>query len=136
MRAKLIVVFLLGIVVGIALTATLWRPASGGRYLEPAERDLTPEELQNVTGLVGVSNAGDLCGELYNGNRELSVTEVELRIVTFADGDSTARSYRYSSPDSAIAPLGTREFCVGLLLDTGEDFGWGLVGARGLEASP
>lgn len=133
MRAKLIVVFLLGIAVGIALTATVWRPAMRSGDVAGAERALTAEELGKVTGLVGIRNDGALCGDLYNGNRDLSVTEVELRIVSFAGADSTARSYLYGSADSAIAPLASREFCIGFLLNQGEDFGWGIVAARGLD---
>jgi hypothetical protein len=56
---------------------------------------------------------------------------VELRIVSFAGADSAARSYLYGSADSAIAPLGTRKFCIGFLLEDDEDFTWGIVAARG-----
>jgi len=133
MRLKLIGVFLLGIVVGIALTATAWRPATPNAPAASGERDLTADELANVTGLVGLRNDGALCGDLYNGNRTLSVTEVELRIISFADADSTERRYRYGPSDSAIAPLGTRQFCMRFLLREGENFGWGIVAARGLD---
>lgn len=131
MRARLIVVFFLGIVVGVALTATLWPPARGSRRAADSERNLTAEELEKVTGLIGIRNDGALCGDLYNGNRELSVTQVELRIVSFAKADSTARSYVYGPADSAIAPLATRDFCIGFLLNEGEDFTWGIVAAHG-----
>jgi hypothetical protein len=131
MRAKLVVVFILGIAVGIALTATIWRPATPSAGAPGTERALTAEELQKVTGLVGIRNDGALCGDLYNGNRELSVTEVELRIVSFADADSTVRSYLYGPADSAITSLGTRKFCIEFLLEDDEDFTWGIVAARG-----
>jgi hypothetical protein len=127
----MVVVFLLGIAVGIALTATIWRRAAPGADLPGTERALTAAELEKVTGLVGIRNDGALCGDLYNGNREVSVTEVELRVVSFAGADSTARSYLYGPADWAIAPLGTRKFCIGFLLEDDENFTWGIVAARG-----
>jgi hypothetical protein len=133
MRAKLIVVFLLGIAVGIALTATVWRPPEHSGAAAGVERDLTAEEIEKVTGLVGIRNDGALCGDLYNGNDALSVTSVELRVVTFAGSDSTARRYVYAQPDSALAPLATRQFCMRFLLREGEDFTWGIAAAHGRE---
>ena len=129
MRVKLITVFLLGIVMGIALTATVRRPGTGGAA--GTVRDLTADELGKVTGLIGRRGEQRLCGSLYNGNRDLSVTEVELRIVAFAGPDSTARSYLYGPADSIITPLASREFCIGFLLNPPEDFSWSIVAARG-----
>jgi hypothetical protein len=133
MRTKLIVVFLLGIAVGIAVTATVWRPTEQSGRAARVGRDLTAEELEQVTGLIGIRNDGALCGDLYNGNEALSVTSVELRIVSFAGSDSTDRRYTYVPTDSALAPLATQEFCMRFLLNQGEDFSWGIVTARGRE---
>ncbi|NIM49158.1 MAG: hypothetical protein GTN78_21910 [Gemmatimonadales bacterium] len=79
---------------------------------------------------MGARDSG-LCGDLYNGNADLSITEIELLVATYNQGDTTRRVYRHDAHDSPILPLTTTAYCVGILLNSREDFSWTIASAKG-----
>lgn len=99
------------------------------------ERKLEPIELQRISGRGGPSRGGlfraasVFSGTLYNGNPDLRVTEVTLRITTQSHGNSVDRTYRVAT---SIEPESSEGFEINWTPgDAPEDFKATVVEARG-----
>ena len=57
------------------------------------DKQLSSSQKANLTGRGGPVG-GSWSGSLYNGNQDVTVTEVEIRVTTTIGGEETARSYR------------------------------------------
>lgn len=93
-------------------------------------RPLTKDELENLDGRAGSAAYGDRFeGTLYNGNRDITVFEVSIVIVSTVDGKKISRTY---SADVQIPPQASGPFSFRILPgDQAAKLEWGIVSARG-----
>ncbi|WP_123631185.1 hypothetical protein [Salinisphaera orenii] len=103
----------------------------GTEYLYK-ERALNPIEIGFISGKGGMSTYGNsFNGTLYNGNQNIVVTSVTIRLSDKEDGKETPRDYEV---DVKIPPLQTASFSVDVFpSDKTGDFSWGLRAADGFE---
>ena len=95
----------------------------------PSDRDLSPTELENMTGRAGLSYGNDYSGTLYNGNNKTTVTTVTIAVTTKIQGKRVTHQY---STSMFLPPLraGSFRFMV-VIGDPGADYSWSVVSARG-----
>ena len=112
---------------------------------ENKTRELTFQELRLVTGRAGLVYNSALKGSLYNGNSNITVTEITV-IVTYTDPtcipsvldiDMCVKvkpvSRKYFTT-TFVKPFETDSFFVSILTpDKVEDFTWNIISARGIE---
>ncbi len=94
-------------------------------------RPLAPEETFALTGRAGPQSVSSntYSGNLYNGNDQLTVTEVDFLVIAVLRGDSTTRRYRVPL---LIEPLRTEPFSFDFIRGgPGSDYSWLIVGGRG-----
>ena len=95
-------------------------------------RDLTAEELKQITGTFKPShNENQFWGHLYNGNRSLRVTKLEIQITYSQNGQDQTRNFFLTSE---IGPISANDH---VLLETSSEItqsnmkSWNLVSGRG-----
>lgn len=92
-------------------------------------RNLSANEIGQVTGRAGHSYGTYFGGNLYNGNTSVTVTQVSVVVTTKVGGKEVSRTY---VTDVNIAPQNTANFGFDIVVgDQGADYSWGLVEARG-----
>lgn len=92
-------------------------------------RELAYDELKNLTGRAGLSFGNYYSGSLYNGNEDITITSVTIKITGKLGIASTSREY---TDDVTIPPLNTKDFGVNIVVgDDGTEYSWGITGARG-----
>ena len=92
-------------------------------------RELSSGELGQVTGRAGNSFGNYFGGNLYNGNTNVTVTQVSVIITTKVSGKEVSRTY---ATDINISPQNTADFTFSIVIgDKGADYSWSLVAARG-----
>ena len=92
-------------------------------------RELAPWELAAITGRAGVSYGNRYGGTLYNGNKEITVTQVQIRVGTKEGGREAIRVY---IADITIPPLTAKDFSFDIIVgDYRSEYSWGISGARG-----
>lgn len=92
-------------------------------------RNLSTNELGQVTGRAGNNFGNYFNGNLYNGNTNLTVTQVTVVVTTKIGGKEVSRTY---VTDVNIPPQKTADFGFNIVNgDNGADYSWGLVEARG-----
>ncbi len=93
------------------------------------DRDLDPLGLALLTGRAGLQYGNTYAGDLYNGIRRFTITEIEIEVMAVARRDTTARKYR---TNVLIPPLGTGHFTFNIILgEPGSTYSWSITGARG-----
>lgn len=95
------------------------------------ERDLGFLEITAVTGRAGLSYGNRYSGSLYNGNEDITVTSVKIR-VTGKNGDTeTSREYQVGVK---IPPQTTSDFSFDIIVgEQGAEYSWGIVGGKGFK---
>lgn len=92
-------------------------------------RTLTSLEIGNLTGRAGLSYGNHYSGSMYNGNRDITVTSVTIRVSGKLRESDTSRDY---TVDVTIPPLSTQTFRFNIVEgDEGTEYSWSIIGARG-----
>lgn len=92
-------------------------------------RDLSFLELVNLTGRAGLDYGSYYSGSIYNGNKNITITSVTIRITGKSGKKSNTREY---TDEVSIPPLSTADFGMNIIRgDKGTDYSWGIVSARG-----
>jgi hypothetical protein len=95
----------------------------------PASRPLTNVELSKLTGRAGLEYDNAYKGDIYNGNQNLTISELTLSITTTQEGKDVTRQYL---GDVDIPPLKTGSIRFDIILgDQKADYTWGIVGGKG-----
>jgi hypothetical protein len=99
----------------------------------PASRPLKGEELSKLAGRAGLAYSNVYEGEIYNGNSNLTISEVTVAIISTENGKEVSRNYVVNLQyGSRIPPLTTGSFFIFIILgDEKSDYSWGLVEAKG-----
>ena len=94
-------------------------------------RDLNSTEYQRLTGRANTTPTSPrLSGNLYNGNSEITITKVKIRLLTKVKDTDVERVY---SVDTLIPPLSARAFSIEVISgDNGTDFNWQIASAAGI----
>ena len=80
----------------------------------------------NLTGRAGLSYGNTFSGSIYNGNRDVTITEVEIA-VTASKGDSKVYITKV-----LVLPLSTSNFSFDIVVgDKGSEYSWNIVSAKG-----
>lgn len=91
-------------------------------------RELKPWEIGAFSGRAGI-NSDYFSGSLYNGNKDITVTELRIAVIQKAEGKDTSRTY---TTNVTIPPLSTESFMVQIIVDNANaDYSWAIEGARG-----
>ena len=93
-----------------------------------ATRDLTAQELAALTGRAELTYGSRYGGRIYNGNKDVTITQVVAEITTSVNGKRTSQTYTASVN---IPPLATRDVTFGLFVNQGTDYALDLVRAVG-----
>ncbi|NLY15344.1 MAG: hypothetical protein GXZ05_03045 [Gammaproteobacteria bacterium] len=93
------------------------------------ERDLDYREIAAVTGRAGLSYGNRYSGSLYNGNKDITVTSVNVRVSSKVGENEISREYQVKVN---IPPQTTSDFGFDIIVgDKGAEYSWGLVGGKG-----
>ncbi len=100
-----------------------------GSEYKHKERDLEFIEIMAVTGRAGLNYGNRYSGSLYNGNEEITVTSVKVRVTAKNGDNEISREYQVKVK---IPPQTTSDFSFDIIVgDKGADYSWGLVGGKG-----
>ena len=97
---------------------------------ERATRELSNLELNKLTGRGGQSSFVDYFrGDIYNGNANVTVTQVLISVTTLIGGKLVSQTYLN---DVDIKPLKTADLFFKIVAgDKNAPYSWAIVGARG-----
>ena len=96
---------------------------------KPASRPLSYEELAKLSGRAGLEFADYYKGNIYNGNSNLTVSEITLSVTTREGGKEVTREYMHSFD---IPPLKTDSFTFKIIIgDKDAPHSWDIVAAKG-----
>ncbi|MDD4154576.1 MAG: hypothetical protein PHT30_04110 [Bacilli bacterium] len=106
------------------------------KFLEKPEkdhesRDLSYKELSNLTGRAGYdpANVNLFLGNIYNGNSNVTVSEITLGVTTTMDGKKVTRMYTHKV---IIEPQTTAHFGFPIIVgDNGADYSWNVASSKG-----
>ena len=88
------------------------------------QRLLSQTELGLLTGRAGLSYGSRYSGNLYNGNENLTVTQLEIVVITTLSKERVERTYR---ADVSIPPKVAVAFGFDILVgDQGADYQWSI----------
>lgn len=93
-------------------------------------RALSNEELSRLTGRAAGPTVGNyFSGNLYNGNANITVSEITIWVTTTIDGEEVSRAY---STSVNIKPHSTEDFGFNIVVgDTDAMYKWGISGGKG-----
>ena len=95
-------------------------------------RTLSDKEMSQLTGRAGFRElpySGSFSGRIYNGNSDITVSEITIQITTKISGKKVTRLYRN---DVTIEPQTTEFFMFEALRgDKDADYSWGINSAKG-----
>jgi len=92
------------------------------------EVELTDEELSRLTGHTGVAH-NHYGGRLHNGNTDITVTSITIRVTESPGSNATSREYRH---EVNIAPLAAKDFAVSIIVeDEDTEYSSDITSARG-----
>lgn len=92
-------------------------------------RELQPGEVAAITGRAGVSYGHRYGGSLYNGNKDITVTQVQIQIGTREKGEEVKRMYL---ANITIPPLTVKDFAFDVIVsDKNSEYSWRVSGAHG-----
>jgi hypothetical protein len=111
------------------ITDSCWSKFPSNTEKKPYAK-LTPDELSLLTGRAGYSGNGRFAGKLYNGNNEITVSEISFRVQTKINGKVIKRIYRTLT--SRAWPQYSFSFSFDIMEgDEGADYAWGIISAKG-----
>lgn len=87
-------------------------------------------QISQLTGKAGLSFMPDYyTGDLYNGNNDITVTELTIKLTTTVAGSKKSRTY---VTEVNIPPMTTRSFGFTILTgDKNADYSWSIIEAKG-----
>jgi len=92
-------------------------------------QEMNPFLLGSLTGRAGLEYGSIYAGDLYNGTKDFTITEVEIEVSAITRRDTASRTYRTKV---LAPPLGTGHFSFTIILgDPGSTYAWSITGARG-----
>ena len=92
-------------------------------------RELQVHELAAVTGRASSGYSNVFRGTLYNGNTNVTVTEVQVEIDSKETGKDVSRPY---AVNLMVPPLTAKDFTFDIIVgDKGSEYGWRVISARG-----
>ncbi len=97
------------------------------------DRNLSKEEIANIRGSAKLQRPADYEMRLYNGNKDIVITELIIRLTTRSGDDSESRDYDIDLHRfDHIHPMtaGSFEFEI-LPGDSEAEYSWEITGARG-----
>ncbi len=101
-----------------------------GRKAEASQ--LPPEALRQLTGHASMGDFGYFYGNIYNGNRDWTVTQVTIRLIPKGKekGAAAFLDAKEYNKDVSVPPLTSSSF---LFTVDGpkQEYSWNIVGARG-----
>lgn len=104
------------------------------KFLEKPEKNhesryLSYEELSNLTGRAEYDRVNVFSGTIYNGNSNVTVSEITCRVTTTVDGMEVTRTYTH---EVIIKPQTTAYFGFTIIVgDNGADYSWSIASAKG-----
>lgn len=91
--------------------------------------DLAYEELSKITGFAGLSAGNRYAGNIYNGNSDITLTTVTIRLTGTLEDSLISREY---AAEVDIPPLSIGSFGVNILSgESGVEYSWSISAARG-----
>lgn len=91
-------------------------------------RELTSSELAAITGRASFGY-GLFSGEIYNGNPDLTLTQLAITVTMTISGKQVSRIYR---TDVSVSPDTASSFSFQIVEgDPGATYSWNITGARG-----
>jgi spermidine synthase len=103
------------------VSATATAPKGGAR-------ELNAQELSALSGSAVLAYGRPYSGRVYNGNADITITEVVAEITTTVGGKKTQKTY---SAPVTVPPLATKDVAFGLFVNQGTDYTWSIVKAFG-----
>ncbi len=92
-------------------------------------KPLSSCQIMRVCGEAGLSSENYYAGNLYNGNKDIFITEISVYVRTKKDGELFPRIY---SCRVDIAPLTKASFGFTIVAgDKNSDYTWGIIEAKG-----
>jgi hypothetical protein len=94
---------------------------------------LTSSQIMKVCGEAGLVSENYYGGDLYNGNRDIFITEISVYVSAKKMGAVFPRIYLCKVN---IAPLTSVSFGFNIAVgDQDSDYSWGIIEAKGYEAN-
>ena len=91
--------------------------------------ELKPWEVAAITGRAGLGYGTRYSGNLYNGNKDITVTQVQVQVTTKEGGKEVSRVY---TADITLPPQTAKDFGFDIVVgDQGSDHSWTITNARG-----
>jgi hypothetical protein len=92
-------------------------------------KTLTSGQIMRITGEAALGGGNYYCGDLYNGNRDVFITELSVYVKTQKSGEIFPRIYLCKVD---IAPLAKVPFGFNIVPgDENADYTWGIIEAKG-----
>lgn len=99
--------------------------------VHPNVRALNVYEKLNISGRAGLDAGPLFGGTLYNGNDNLTITQVEVQITTTIGAKSQSRAY---NAKVMIPPKSTGSFAIEIIAgDLDAKYSWGIESAKGFD---
>lgn len=107
------------------------RLVKGSHEAKPKEagKELSREQINKLTGRANLSFGNYYSGSIHNGNDDITVHEVVIKVKTTANGEEISRTY---VDEVHISPRTTADFGFGIIVgDKDAEYSWSIVGAKG-----
>ncbi|MDD2604381.1 MAG: hypothetical protein RBR20_08875 [Desulfobacterales bacterium] len=129
MRSKLFFAIFFAIV--LLITA----PTLAGETPVLKTKALTSAQIMRITGEAALNVGCHLYGgDLYNGNRDVFITELSIYVKTVKNGEVFPQIYLCKLD---IAPLSKVPFGINIVSgDENADYSWGIIKAAGYNVDP
>jgi len=89
-------------------------------------------QLAKITGRAGVLSGTSYGGNLYNGNNDIVVTDLDVAVSAIHNRDTTTHLYRI---ELHLPPLAVRDFRFDIVRgEPGANYHWAIVAARGFHS--
>jgi len=96
---------------------------------KPESTEMDSSELAALTGRARLMYANVYGGNVYNGTKDTTVTQLRIKVTTKEDGKEVFRIY---TADVTIPPHSAKDFSFDIILgDKGADYSWDIDGAMG-----
>jgi len=91
--------------------------------------NLHTTQLAKLTGRAGLQLGNSYGGNIYNGNNDVLVTDVDIAVTAVHNRDTTTRIYRTTLN---IPPFSAADFSIDIVAgDAGSTYSWSIAAARG-----
>ncbi|MEE4607969.1 MAG: hypothetical protein V2L15_03695 [Desulfobacteraceae bacterium] len=96
---------------------------------------LTSGQIMRITGEAALNVGSDMYGgDLYNGNRDVFITELSIYVKTVKNGAAFPQIYLCKID---IPPLSSAPFGINIVSgDENADYSWGIIKAAGYNVDP